>query len=754
MNPARSAHRGAAPQLVSFIENAAPPLQDTTYRLLAEQTVPGQDPGTFRASATFVVAGERFTIRPAEIDSVFPPDLANGEFDGVLAHVVLSRSTLPWERQPGTPGSADDYPGAPWLAVLVCDAASAPPLQHKTAKDLVQQDAPITVPGSAVTGTGALPATILSYGAALLGKLSYGETPDDPCTVIDLPVAQFSQIAPAAADLRYLAHIRAVDTTGAADGTQPNERHAVIVANRIPAPQGRARAFLVSLEGMADYLPRPDGTPSQAIGQQVKAVRLIAYRSWTFTVNDMDETLEKLLLGLNTRPDGSAADTVLMLPVTGVPSQAQLRDAMTRQAAGTVSAEDASVLMRNALLMGYVPMNHHLRHGGRTVSFYRGPFVPLPAPAVTARAAACYSGPDAAAAYDPQTGLFDVSYAAAWQLGQLLALQSTGLASQLYQWKHAVTRQESMAAEEALLTMRLAGARVFPSVLGRRRAAAAAGPPPLPDQVVTWFGNLASLHGVPFSYLVPDERMLPPESVRFFHVDQNWIDALIDGAFSIGRQAVSDQSIETRHAAAVRQLARSAAGRRRASRLPASAAPFPAPGAAPGAEVPVTGAPVTGAPVTGFVLRSQAVAGWPNLRISGYRDAARTDPAGLVRLGRLSGDTLLCLFDRDVTTVSLREPPEQLHHGVRERGGEYYTTLRSVAGGPGPVPAGKQYDGPLASAPVPVRADGRTIRVCAAAQAMARTLSTAFAQPLPSGLTAAEFALEMTQGVVEVEFSR
>ena len=207
------------------------------------------------------------------------------------------------------------------------------------------------------------------------------------------------------------------------------------------------------------------------------------------------------------------------------------------------------------------------------MSFYRSPFSPLPVPPAQV---AYYSGPDAAAAYDPQTGLFDVSYAAAWQLGQLLALQSASIASALYQWKRAVTRQQAVAAEDALLTRRLAGTQAFPSVLGPRSAAAAATPPGLPDDVVTWFGSLAGLHGVPFSYLVPDERMLPPESIRFFHLDPNWIDALIDGAFSIGRAAASGHSAEAARAG-IRALAR--LGRR-----PPPDAPPPArrPGRGPG----------------------------------------------------------------------------------------------------------------------------------------------------------------------------
>ena len=45
---------------------------------------------------------------------------------------------------------------------------------------------------------------------------------------------------------------------------------------------------------------------------------------------------------------------------------------------------------------------------------------------------------------------------------------------------------------------------------------------------------LRLLEQVPFCYLVPDSLLLPPESIRFFYVDRNWTDALIQGALSVG----------------------------------------------------------------------------------------------------------------------------------------------------------------------------------------------------------------------------
>ncbi|HTF04001.1 MAG TPA: hypothetical protein VK826_08245, partial [Bacteroidia bacterium] len=59
--------------------------------------------------------------------------------------------------------------------------------------------------------------------------------------------------------------------------------------------------------------------------------------------------------------------------------------------------------------------------------------------------------------------------------------------------------------------------------------------PNMPQPLTDWLSRLALLYGVPFNYLVPDEGMLPPESIRFFYLDINWVEALVDGAFSIGR---------------------------------------------------------------------------------------------------------------------------------------------------------------------------------------------------------------------------
>ncbi|PXY78477.1 MAG: hypothetical protein CXX81_07555 [Methanobacteriota archaeon] len=66
----------------------------------------------------------------------------------------------------------------------------------------------------------------------------------------------------------------------------------------------------------------------------------------------------------------------------------------------------------------------------------------------------------------------------------------------------------------------------------------------LTKQMVEWLARLRMLEGVPFRYLVPSEEILPNESIRFFHVDRNWLDALVDGALSVGRMGSQESKFD------------------------------------------------------------------------------------------------------------------------------------------------------------------------------------------------------------------
>ena len=64
----------------------------------------------------------------------------------------------------------------------------------------------------------------------------------------------------------------------------------------------------------------------------------------------------------------------------------------------------------------------------------------------------------------------------------------------------------------------------------------------IPRDLRQWLARLRLLENVPFAYLVPDSLLLPPESIRFFYVDRNWTDALVQGALSVGTVNSSDRA--------------------------------------------------------------------------------------------------------------------------------------------------------------------------------------------------------------------
>jgi hypothetical protein len=187
--------------------------------------------------------------------------------------------------------------------------------------------------------------------------------------------------------------------------------------------------------------------------------------------------------------------------------------------------------------------------------------------------------------------------------------------------------------------------------------------PALPPAVAGWLGNLGLLEGVPFNYLVPDDRMLPPESVRFFYLDPNWLAAARDGGLSIGRNTSFDHAHDEGVAAVAAAVAGERAAGERARRL--------------GAEPPTEGATTAGKLQSGVLLRSSLVEGWPGLELIGFADAEAQTVVDSLHHALLSPSVMICIFAGVVERVDLVEPQEGVLFGATPGGkGGYTQTLR------------------------------------------------------------------------------
>ena len=266
------------------------------------------------------------------------------------------------------------------------------------------------------------------------------------------------------------------------------------------------------------------------------------------------------------------------------------------------------------------------------------------------------------------------------------------------------------------------------------------------DLVHDWLVALHGLSGVPFHYLVPDTRMLPIESIRFFNLDMNWLNALADGALSIGGPRRSNFSSQMK---ALKQAALAAvrSRRHRIMGLP-----------------PLVAATESEAPkkLSGFLLRSAAVAGWPGMELRAFSDAAGTFELKLVRLERLTPALLFGLFEGALARVDFCQPAETLFFGAKPSGQGAVVRLRycndavgksagTSTGGEESIPVRPLTWSPTGGADgVAMTTGNGTLRMAKFAGAIESKVWTS-ADPKRK-LTSAEFGLQLAQTAETVTF--
>ena len=406
---------------IQFVEACHPPLVAGEYKVKMSQVIKeskeaavpwNSDPYT--SELQFFVDAPRFTLNPTDIHSVYPPSNQTGRFDNALPHVVFTRRTLPWERT--LDGTAPELgkPFRPWIGLLLVqedellirengqttnrkyEVRSLPVMRSEMDKDslLFPTEENILVPKLGQNDPGKW-------------KREQAQYEKDSCLAIDLPADLFKAITPRIDDLPYLAHVRQIDT-GDKEVQAINDRgwFSLVSGNRLPQADQDHRVFLVSLEGHQD---RVQEAWQFETGQMV---RLAVLGAWGFKCegsNDFKAYMKQLNLDSLHLPFVSDDD----------------------------ESTEAKDIVNGAYARGYTAFNHVMRQGEKTVSWYRGPLVPLDynKPQQVQEPVKCA---DELLRYDPDTGLFDATYAAAWQLGRLLALQNHSFALALNRARRAL----------------------------------------------------------------------------------------------------------------------------------------------------------------------------------------------------------------------------------------------------------------------------------------------------------------------------
>ncbi|MER7987687.1 hypothetical protein ABTY53_19200 [Streptomyces noursei] len=652
-----------------FLDHRIPSLYAGKYTITTQQSI-ADLPGSSlpNRDQRFDVRGPRFAIAGADVRACYPPPGAVGLYSQVLPHVTLETPGVPWLRF-----LAGQEPDVPWLALLVFRQGELPgdpraigAADACTVRELVagRLDNGEQLPGQ---------------GPRIAPDSLFADETESICRSILVPKELFTALAPLTTEMAMLAHVREGGPPDAARGATPDldeeELAAVVVANRFPDVKGGMHvAHLVSFDGHEGLL-RGDPVPADG-------VRLVSVWSWGF------ESEPDSGIGFGDLAQHLAADACPLLrlrpEVPSVPNAAQ-QEVLDRIATGSTA------------------LPQRLASGERTASFYRGPLTAAPAQELPdpAEGEERLRSADEALVYVEKYGVYDTGYASAFTLGRTLALADPEFRRHLLAWRKAargaarrllthpdLAGRSLTAAQAGLLTRDLArdafdklltegGGRRLARALGEAGADVAAGRRRAPgtrrarvapltaaglhtalhraevrdvlraataaqlDPVAQWLDELVCLHRVPFEHLVPDPRMLPRESIRFFYVDPGWIKAAVDGALSIGVGHTLDADLN--------ELARG----------------------------------VREAPACGMLLHSDIVENWPDTVYAGFRSGAEVEP---LRVAHYGTHVMMALFPDIVDSFAFAEPPQGLFFGFGDLG---TIELRKISGPDVGMPMGE-----------------------------------------------------------------
>ncbi|KAJ6032602.1 hypothetical protein N7540_003334 [Penicillium herquei] len=616
------------------------PATDEPYTLQVRQTIKcdNQELPPKDSFMKFIVDAPRFTLPAEDIHSVYPAEGVS-EQPRVLPHIVFNDAQLPWERvskkkQSDTEKQANARP--PWLALMVFTNDELQVRQLPGSTEKIQSSSTRALSSS----VGCLAQADQAQNDFRCPNMENDEVIDDETVASYILLSkerfqtlishQAADTAPVTLDhFKYFSHVRVVNVEGSshAEKVDEPEKHplSVVFSHRtapvdVKEPQ-TVFVHLISLDGILESLEK---SPLKATDQQIALVSLY---SWTYRVAPADHI--------------SYHDLMQSLDDTKQPLRRP--NGLIDKIATTT--DPSSIWLAERLRQGYTWMRHRTMSGEATVGLYRGPLTPK-----YVEPGHCNPtiGGKNLQIVDAQAGVVDLSYSIAWELGRNLAIADKGFTAAMMRLRTDISTMATDGGTEkakdsfkeigrgpdghtgneeklytgvyrwtnmATGTVKAAGLsppagkevvikalqdRVRPWLTGMADKQALAevknekNPSASTDWlfVLQWVKDKLALNGVPYIYLFPDPATLPLEALRTFYVDENWTDALIDGALSIANHSTLENDPVKREIRASINIYLSQA------------------------QDLVPSAKLSWRPRWGLVIRSKVIEAYPNLRIA------------------------------------------------------------------------------------------------------------------------------------------
>ena len=410
-----------------LFDYATPPLEPGSYRMEVATNVGFDNKDhALKDKDYFEVVGPRFVLPPELVGGVFPPRNGHGPFQDSLAHVALMRRTLPWERsldkgQPiANPSDGKllqaDYP-TPWMALLIFEEDEYTLMQNVALENVV--------PADVFTRLGK-PANVL-------------------CDAVQAEKSLVTQIMPTKQELQLLTHVRWVnvdDRELSAEGS--GGWFAIVMASRVPTPNKKCRACLVSLEERSD-LVKADAPPSEipAPLQRAEQANYLDVGVKLGGTSKFIEASQRDQMGQKYNLAAAMVNLVLLhtwqFTCEGDGTFFNLMQKLDVGMMGKVRKQGQPALTDTS----HMRMALHDRGGSTEAALYRGPLVPFD---LTRDTLGPYHSADQCRRASPEAGVEDISYAAAFEVGRLLAAADARLAQELMRWRRQAYKQSVRAS--------------------------------------------------------------------------------------------------------------------------------------------------------------------------------------------------------------------------------------------------------------------------------------------------------------------
>ncbi len=385
---------------IEVIDQYLPTMKSGNYKVEVNQTLKISKEDTaksFNSQQIFRVDGPQFNIQLPDIHSVFPQSNTVISGDDSLPYIVFNKRTLPWERKIKNDNSV------PWVALVLLKETDV-----IGGEDTATRIKHIPIVDAVTNSNGGQ--------KKIKPKLAVPDAIDiSSCDVIEVNKKAFETLVPCIEEIKLLAHFRKLsnlEEKADRDMLSAGE-FSMILAKSFPLASDNGTdyyAHLVSLEGFEKYLDKGKRDLTN-----IDSFQLISLNSWRFTAKSNNKNTFKQLLKKIQRSEHGVR--MLKMPVP-VPE---------------LDGEPAVVAEVNQRFQaGYVPLNHHLLTGESTFAWYRGPFIPLKSAPIAEKA---FRSVSSAMRFDPESGVFDQSLSAAWQLGRSQALVDSNFSQALLNLK-------------------------------------------------------------------------------------------------------------------------------------------------------------------------------------------------------------------------------------------------------------------------------------------------------------------------------